>query len=716
MTVVIPQPVPLEMPPEDPGALEDFAADVAGTGYRLAVVSTCLTTAPSEAPHWQGADAAAAAAQVGVVAALADELSGRVAAAAHRLRAHHDRLLEVRRRIATLRSQQDDDFTGAWGRLSRIQDYRLVAMGDGPEAVAVVEDLQAAEAARRREHARLLEELADDAAVTTRALGDACRPLGGTGRRGENGVVTAFLAAELPGWGEAELRRRGTDLAAALTGLLPAEERDAIAREAFAFAGSAAFAGAFLAGLGVHGVGELLSLLGDGDLGPTSALARTLAHALGVAVPAGWGGEVDDVLTATYLDPEDDSTGLDLIALGMGVVISAGGAAGPRAETVLRWGRQMLDRERRQGEGLIGSRAVDRAAPIGQAFVPADPMAAVLRRLTRSEDATTAAAFLEDRPAWDVLLSRPWDDGGIGFARLIDHAGTAAGPVGGTAARAGLEALGAGLEDGDPDGWSVDRDTAAVISEALGRAVSSHVSLVAGALERAADGQAGPRDGDALRGLGYLTLDSEAVRLVDESLHRWVRDDTDTPDTPGAPGAAQLAAVPAGFVAVREYGQRLAYALHGFEQQAAAELRESRYDASWGLLPNLARRTGVGLGAGLVSDFAKIAFDADGTWDNGADDGAVYDARDAQLAAQRSLGGSSPAVGDVSARAADAFENTVDVLGRPEPPASPPTDWAEPFENAAWGFGLDKATDGALRRVGEALDGPPPTLHTVPHD
>ena len=40
MTVVVPDRVPLEMPPGDPVALEDFVEDVAGTAYRLAVVST----------------------------------------------------------------------------------------------------------------------------------------------------------------------------------------------------------------------------------------------------------------------------------------------------------------------------------------------------------------------------------------------------------------------------------------------------------------------------------------------------------------------------------------------------------------------------------------------------------------------------------------------------------------------------------------------------
>jgi hypothetical protein len=250
MTVVVPDRVPLEMPPGDPVALEDFVEDVAGTAYRLALVSTCLSSSSTGAPHWRGADASAAAAQIGVVASLADELSGGVAAAAHRLRTHHDRLIQARQRIAALRIQQDEDFAVAWGRLSRIENYQLVAMTDGPQAVGVVEELEAAEAARRREHGRLLEEVAVDAAAAARTLAEASCVMGGSGRRGSEEQLVAHLAAQLPGWGDAELRRRGADLAEALLGTLSPTTRESAAREAAAYVGSTAFAVTFLTGLG----------------------------------------------------------------------------------------------------------------------------------------------------------------------------------------------------------------------------------------------------------------------------------------------------------------------------------------------------------------------------------------------------------------------------------------------------------------------------------
>ena len=704
MSVVVPEPVPLDMPPGDPAALEDFVEDVAGTGYRLAVVATCLSSSSAQAPNWRGADASAAAGQVAVVARLAGDLSGAVAAAAGRLRAHHDHVLLTRRRIATLRTQQEEDFAAARARLREIPDF-LTAVR--PEAAAVIEELGAAEAVRRREYDRLLAELADDAAAAARVLTDACRPVGGTGRPGDSALVVAHLAAQLPGWGDRELMRRGEELAEAMSVPVSPAERESFARVAATYARSAAFAGAFLEGLGEDGVRDLLILLGEGALGSTSAVARTLALTLGAAVPiTGERDPVEDVLTATYVDPDDGTTYPDLVAVGMGMVLLAGGIGGPRQDTVVTWGRQMLARERTLGHALTQTRAVDRAA--GPEVVP-DPVAIVLQRLTSSGDPRFAAEFLSERLTWDVLLSRPWDDGGAAFSQLVEHAGTEKGPVGGDAARSGLEALGAGLEDGNPDEWTVDRQTAAVVAESLGGAVAAHASLIAGALERAADGSVGPREGDMLRGLGYLTLDESAAAAVEAGLEGWVgaRVGVLGPSDP-----ARLVAVPAAFIGVREYGQRLAYALHGFEQKAAAELSEQRWEVTWGLLPNLLRRMGPGVVAGMASDYVAIALDRDGTWDNGPDNGRVFDARDAERAALTTLTDSSVAVvAAIDARSGTAFENTLDALGRPKPPTSPPTDWWEPVKDAGLGVFAGKAGEAIVGSVGRSLDGAlPPGL------
>jgi hypothetical protein len=342
----------------------------------------------------------------------------------------------------------------------------------------------------------------------------------------------------------------------------------------------------------------------------------------------------------------------------------------------------MLDRERVQGQGFTGSRAVDRAAPVGEAHDPSDPMEVVLERLSRDDDASFAATFLAERSAWDVLLSRPWDDDAAGLGVLVHHAGTADGPVGGDAARSGLEALGAELDDGDPDGWTVDRRTAAAVAEALGGAVAGHIAPVAGALERAADGEIGPRDGDVLRGLGYLAVDEGATRAVQAGLHDWARG---LPSAPGAGGPAQVALVEGAFVAAREYGQRLAYALHGFEQQAAAELKERRWEAVTTILTlpvAPARRLGRILGSDpfdAALDYAAMFVDCDGAWDNGVDDGRRFGRGDAVRAVLRSLPHDGKETEMLATRAVVSYDGTTEALGRPLPPTPPVRDYVGPL-------------------------------------
>jgi hypothetical protein len=698
MTVVVPDPIPLEMPPGDPAALEDFVEDVAGTAYRLAVVRTCLTSSAATAPNWRGADASAATAQVGVVAALAEELSGGVAAAAHRLRAHHDLLTSTRQRVTVLRSQQDEDFLIARARLREIPDF-LTAVP--PEAAAVAEELAAAEEARRREHDRLLAEVADDASATSRALAEASAIVGGTGRSGDDGLVIAHLAAELPGWGNPELRRRGEELAEAMSGLLPPAERESLARDAVAFAGSAAFAGAFLAGVGERGVGEMLALLGDGDLGPDSALARTLAFALGAAIPAGTGGgAVGAVLTARYIDPDEPGSEPDLIALGMGAVLRTGGSAGPRSETVVTWARQVLDRERSQANGLIAARAIDRAYPLHESRVAEDPMELVVEALVRNEDPGAAASLLRDRQSWDVLLSRSWGGDPAPLRSLVAHAAAADGAAGEVAVRSGLEALGAGLADGDPEDWTVDPGTALALAPTLGGAVARHVDVAVDALSRGVDGRLGTTDGDVLRGLGYLTLDEEATRAIDGALHEWalLQPVALAGHSPSSPLPA--VAVPAAFVATREYGQRLAYALHGFEQQQAAERRSDVWDATIGLASNFVRRAGPGIAVGLTVDYAAILFDFDGTWDNGRDEGRFFDGTDAAAAVLAECGaGDERDLHATAAQARATYARTLEALGLPKPPESPQTDWAAPLRKAVADAGLNQVSDVAKRAL-----------------
>ena len=83
-------------------------------------------------------------------------------------------------------------------------------MTGGPDVRAIVDG---GRGRRRRagggDTTVLLEELADDAAATARVLADACVAIGGRGAPGRREPVVAYLAAELPGWGDLELARRG---------------------------------------------------------------------------------------------------------------------------------------------------------------------------------------------------------------------------------------------------------------------------------------------------------------------------------------------------------------------------------------------------------------------------------------------------------------------------------------------------------------------------
>jgi hypothetical protein len=691
MTVFLPPPVSLEPPPGEPWALADVVDDVAAAGFRLGEVAAHLAGPAAAAPGWLGADATAAVAQVGVVAALARDGSDALAAAAGRLAEHRFLLLQVRGRMGALLREQEDDFAAAEARLAGLVDHAAqVSMAtDEPEAVAVVAELRAAEARRCREHARLLEELADDAASTARALADASAAVGGTGRRGDAGRAVAHLAAALPGWGDAELTARGHELARAFgglsaeAGLLSPEDRNALAGTALPYAGSAPFAAALVRGMGVDGVREALSLLGDGALPAGGAFARVLADALGAARPTGAAYDpVGDVLDATFVDPDDYGTEPDLVALGMGTVLAAGSATrcgGPRPETVLSWGRQILAREQVQAAGAIGMRAVDRGNPLSQAMVPADPLAIVAETLARADDPSSAAAFLGDRETWTDLLARPWDDGGTSLAGLVRHAGTVSGPAGQEAVRSGLEALGTGLGDhGNPAHWTVDRATAATVAPALGGVLAGHVAVAVDVLRVGADGPSGSDD-DALRGLGYLTIDRDAAATVRRALTAWAGAQPVALEGTDPAFPQPSVAVPSAYVAVREYGQRLDHALHGFEEQERAERRERNWDLLVGTAADLVAGP-AGVAAGVAEGYLAIGLDFDGTWDNGPDRGLRFDADDAAAAVTDSL----------APQARAAFGRAARALGRQAPPTSPEEDLVEPLLDGMVGLSFER--------------------------
>ena len=682
----VPEPVPLDLPPGDVGGLEDVVEDVAGTAYWLTVLSNDLSGPAATAPGWLGDDAAAAAAQVGAVAGLTRECSAAVGAAAHRLRLHHDLLREVRRQIDTLRMEQDDDYAAAGRQLTALGVADGLAVS--PERDAVIERLRTAEAARRSQHAALLAEVAGDAAATVAVLADASTLIGGRGTRGDGERVLVHLAAELPGWGDRELTALGAALAADLADGSSPSERNGLARRALALTGSPVFAEALLVALGPTGVRVLLHDLGDGVLGPGSPVAQVVAAAFGTA-SAGRGSPepLDRVLTAQYLEAAGAGRDRDLVMFGMAAVLAASAtlpSGGLQQRTVVSWSRQIVAAERDPGDDL-GGREYPTTGTV-------DPLAAVVSALEDLGSPSAAAAVLGEPAAWTLLLGRSWADGGAALAEVAALAGAHDGPDGDRATRLGLEALGHGLADGDPDGWTVDRAVAAVVSPALASAVAQHVTVLTGVLGLGLDEELGTRAGDLLRGLGYLTLDEGASRTVRTALVDWVRIQPVPPALDGGPLPPPVVVVPSAYLAVQEYGQRLAHALHGFEQQAEAEHDERVWNWTVGLLAETLRRTPASVAASVLEGYAAMATGNDGRWENGADGGKRFDGDDAAAAVLRLTPGVDDGVRGVLAGSARAvFDRTSEALGNPRPPVPEEFDGLGPIKDAGVGIVEDKA-------------------------
>jgi hypothetical protein len=698
--IAVPDPIPLEQPPGRLGALEDVVEDVAGAAYWLTVLSSDLAGPAASAPGWLGDDAAAAAAQVGVVAGIARRCSAAVGAAASRLRRHHDLLRDVRRQVEALQQEQREDFASAWRRLSAIENPRLAAMVDAPERVAIIEELRSAEARRRRRHTALLEEVAQDAVATAGVLGESSAVVGGRGARGDGEWVLAYLAAELPGWGDRELAFRGGALARELFGeSLTPEEMNSLARGAASLAQSPEFARALLVQLGEEGVGLLLNSLGTNWLGAGSPVANLLATAFGAAASGDGQRPVDAVLVATFIHSDDRYGAAGHVAAGMAAVLAAGASAtrgGVRPVTVAEWARQMLKHEHAAGPGAgIGMVPPDWPAET------LDPPALAMNILADRASAGVAASLLEGRDVWQALLNRSWGDGGAALREVVEQAARDDTGAGARAVRTGLEAVGAGLFEALPAHWTVSRDTVAAVSPALAAAVAEQVTVVTSVLGLGLVGDLSGRAGDLVHGLGYLTLDEEVVRTVGGALDDWVRAQPAVTDVACDPIPPPVVVVPSAFLAVREYGQRLGHALHGYEQMAEALGKQTIWDYTFGLPSNVPFvHPGYTVGEGYAAMLLGV-----GQWDNGPDTGLHFD-RDDAADAVRALGPGDRAVaGALADQAREVFDRTSEALGRPRPPQPPDLDELGPLRDAALGFARDTVVKAGWN-AGRAVVGP----------
>ncbi len=402
-----------------------------------------------------------------------------------------------------------------------------------------------------------------------------------------------------------------------------------------------------------------------------------LAAALGAATPTGSATDpVGEVLAATYVRPDERYGSSDVVAAGMAAVLAAGAtrsSGGLRPETVARWAGQLLRREHAQGV-YAGAGAV----PASWDGSLSDPAALAVAVLADAGEPGPVASLLASTEIWQTLLSRFWADGGAALGELITVAAQAAGPPGNEAVRAGLTAIGDGLFEGDPTDREVGRGNVAVVAPALGRAVAAHVDVAVDALWVGVDDSRCLGASDALRGLGYLTVDRDAARAVGEALSDWSRDQPSSVDD----GPVPAVAVPSAYLATQEYGQRLSYVLDTFEAQETAQLRAAAWDGSVGLVPHLLRGL-WGTAAGVLEGYAAILLGADGTWENGPDTGLVFDAR---TAIQQALGGadsaSAPDATAIVGQAREAFARTAGALGDPAPAVSPDSDFLAPVLDA----------------------------------
>ncbi|CCH90325.1 protein of unknown function [Modestobacter italicus] len=644
MTVLLPPPVALPEPPGQPAALGSVVDQL--TSAASAADRTAQLLQPAGTPSgWQGADASAAAAEVGAARTVAADLHEAVTAAAARLADHHELWLTVLARLASLRDQQRHRFADAGARLAALVGVPLengVAAAPA-EAVALVRAVAEEDADRGAEHRALLALLAEDAAATAAVLSGAVRPFGGTGRPGDAAAVTVRLAGALPGWGAGALATLGAQAADQLTRPGTAGALASAVQRWQPYASRPAFAGALVGRLGADGVTWLLSVLaglaGTGEEGP---LAGLLAGALGG--PPRPDGPVAEVLDAVQLSADDPDGAADDRAVAMGLVLAAPGAGSALAAA---WGRQLLAREVARGApaGAVGTRG---------GLLP-DPVDAALTVLAGSADSEASALLLDEPATWTTLLSRSWPAGTGSLAAVIELA--AAGPGAGRAARAALQALGEGLGPGSTGRVLDGAGALAAVRGSVTDLVAGQPGVLVPVLDAAGTGVAlGPQDDAALRGLGHLATDAGSAEEVTATVTGALRS--------GAVGAS-AGEVAGAHVALLEYAERLRYAL----AWSAAQSRAVDAQMLW----ELGVKQPLSLVTGRTGDLLDAAeapvadlLDVDGDVEIGPDTGRVRSADDAARFAGAVLGlgpvPGAPLSADAAARA--GFARTTEQLGR----------------------------------------------------
>ncbi len=688
---VLPAPEPLEHPPGDPEAVFDLVADLTAGAARLDELAAEVGAARGRVPEWQGADADATAARADAVARVAVRAGEALRTAAARLAVHAECWRDVRRRVQSLRAQQEDDFAVARVRVATPMDPTGWT-GDGP--ASAVEELEAAERGRRAAHTALRADLEEDAAVTGRVLAGATAGIDGGAGSASEWRVLASLAAELPHWAAGELTWRGRDLARRfLEGSYAPEDVEELAREAAGFASLPGFGAGFFTETGSDRAALLFEQIGSGRVPPDGAFASLLVHALSTLGRDGAGL----VVLRDLLAP---STGSDAAVVGTAAVLALGarrGVPGPPPQVLAGWGRDLLARERTEGERWsVGAR------PAGMSPATADPLALVLGALVAEGAGGPAVDLLGAPGAWAGLLRRSWDDQGLVLSDLIELAGAVRTAAAGSVLRGALVQLGTGLVDGDPDNWMVNRAVVETVSPALSAGLVTHLSDLTGLLMVGVEGVV-PDDAAAraLHGLGYVSVEPAAAATIESALRNWRGDQWAGPGAGDLPVALPSVAVPASFIAVREFGQRLVYVIECFERQDRAARRERIWEATVGLASQLSGRRVPLLGQ-LVSAAETVLQRTagwDGRYENGPDRGLRFDAASAAADARAHLDSSDEARAEAVAReAAAAFDRTSRVLRAVDPPEPPRSTFIQALVE---GMGVPGRVGGRTTRPGE---------------
>ena len=500
------------MPPERPPTRSTTSSgSVAGAGRGAWPTSTSGSPVPAAArPGWLGDDAAAAAAQVGAVAALVARRLGR---GARRSRAGWPRTPSRAARRPGSRSRR----CATSRTSSSARRWRRWGAGPGPAAAdhdrrpGRPGDRRGGRGRRRRAGGGGTHALLEELARRRRRDGRACSPTRARRSAAAAGRATPTRGrlpgrASCPGWGDLELARRGRALAGRLTRRAPRTRGPAPRRTRPPSRAAARSPNALLAGLGRRrGHATLLRV-------PRRRRARTRRAPLpGCSrrpsvrpcperrhdpVAQRPGRRVRrrrrPVRTAGH---RGDGPGHWCSRPGWSM--PSGGGRRPR--TVAEWSRQLLLREREQRE-RVGRRSGDRASERRRSARrwPSSVLA------ERADPARRRPRCSDEPGVWEVLLGRVLGRRRCGPRAGDRPGGPAPGAAGDRAVRTGLAAVGAGLDAGDPaelDGRPGHPRRGG--AGARGRGGRAHRRGARRRSQVGARRATRPATGDVLRGLGY---------------------------------------------------------------------------------------------------------------------------------------------------------------------------------------------------------------------